>query len=159
MMTYIVLLMVRMNYLGNIKLDKCLECGAVICSSCNPGSNTYSCVVCRLMKAKPELFKKGENLIYENQRNGYFAKYSMFTTIFTFITPGGGLIFSDRVVEGSTYLFIILFLLTQICQSDLGMVYNINPGSTNVVLLVFGIIAGLIYLLSVLRGFFASRNM
>ncbi len=157
--TYIILLLVRMNYLKGIKLHKCLECGSVICSNCNPGSNTFVCVVCRLMKAKPELFRKGENRLYENAREGHFSRYSMFTTLFTFIAPGGGLIFSDKIIEGSIYLFIIVFSVAHICFGNSGVIYYIDPGSTGASTLAFGIVGGVIYLISILRGFFASRSL
>ncbi len=156
---YMVLLVVRFNYLRKIRLHKCLECGSIICSSCNPGANTTVCVVCRLIKAKPDLFKRGETEIYESKRNGYFARYSLFTTIFTFIAPGGGLIFSDRILEGSVYLFTIVFLLTQIFQSEWGTVYNISPDGSDAGIILSGIFLGLIYLVSILRGFYASRDV
>jgi tetratricopeptide (TPR) repeat protein len=157
--SYIVLLMVRMNYLKGIKLHRCLECGSVICSSCNPGSNAYVCVVCRLMKAKAELFKKGESTIYEKKREGYFNRYSLFTMLFTFFLPGGGLIFSDKVVEGSIYLSIIVFFVTYLFFGASGVIYYIDPGSTGATTLILGIIAGIAYLFSVVRGFFASRSL
>jgi len=56
---FILLLLVRINYLRGITLARCMECGKVMCSKCNAGGK-HVCAVCRLMKADSSIFKRGE---------------------------------------------------------------------------------------------------
>ncbi len=154
---YMLLLLVRMNYLKGISLSRCPECGIVMCSRCNAGGQDV-CVVCKLMKADPDVFVKGELEKYENRRNRFFARHSIYTSIFNFICPGGGLIFSNRVLEGSSYLFITVFISMLIINRNTGLVFNISTGDSGTMTFILTGFAGLIYLISIVRGFIVSRG-
>ena len=154
---YILLLLVRLNYLKGLSLTRCLECGTVMCSRCNAGGQ-HVCAVCRLMKAKPDIFARGEKTKYEVKRERFFARHSFYTTLFNFIFPGGGLIFSNKVLEGSTYLFLTILMVMLFLQKDSGLIFNISTGESNI--FPFFVIAAvaLTYLLSIVRGFIVSRG-
>lgn len=154
---YMLLLLVRMNYLKGISLTRCPECGIVMCSRCNAGGQDV-CVVCKLMKADPAVFVKGELEKYESRRNRFFARHSIYTSIFNFICPGGGLIFSNRILEGSAYLFVTVFLSMLIINRNTGLVFNINTGDSGTMLFILTGLTGLTYLISIVRGFIVSRG-
>jgi tetratricopeptide (TPR) repeat protein len=154
---YMLLLLVRMNYLKGISLTRCLECGIVMCSRCNAGGQ-HVCVVCKLMKADPNVFVKGEKEKYETRRNRFFARHSIYNSIFNFICPGGGLIFSNRVLEGSAYLFMTVFLSMLIINRNTGLVFNISTGDSNTMTFILTALIAVIYLISIVRGFFVSRG-
>lgn len=154
---YMMLLLVRMNYIKGISLSRCLECGIVMCSKCNAGGQ-HVCVVCKLMKADPEVFLKGEKEKYEVRRNRFFARHSVYTSIFNFMCPGGGLIFSNKVLEGSAYLFITVFLSILIVNRNTGLVFNINTGDSGTMTFILTALIAVIYLISIVRGFFVSRG-
>jgi len=77
---------------------------------------------------------------------------------FNIFIPGGGLIFSNRVIEGSLYLFSITFISTQFFLGNKSLIYNIKTGNSNVVLLFAAASVMLVYLLSIVRGFLAARG-
>ncbi|HPA57195.1 MAG TPA: tetratricopeptide repeat protein [bacterium] len=154
---YMMLLLVQMNYIKGISLSRCLECGIVMCSKCNAGGQ-HVCVVCKLMKADPEVFLKGEKEKYEVRRNRFFARHSVYTSIFNFMCPGGGLIFSNKVLEGSAYLFITVFLSILIVNRNTGLVFNINTGDSGTMTFILTALIAVIYLISIVRGFFVSRG-
>ena len=154
---YMLLLLIRINYLKGLGLARCMECGKVMCSKCNAGGK-HVCAICRLMKADPSIFKRGEREKYIKQRENYFARHSIITTIFNVFIPGGGLIFTNGITEGSFYLFTVIFISTQFFVGNTGLIYNIRTGNSSVILF-FAIGAVMIlYLLSIVRGFLAARG-
>lgn len=154
---YIFLLLVRLNYLKGVSLTRCLECGTVMCSKCTAGGQ-HVCAVCKLMKAKPDIFIKGEQAKYELRRERFFSRHSFYTTLFNFIFPGGGLIFSNKVLEGSAYLFVTIFLAMLFIQRNSGLVFNISTGESNIFQFFIIISIAVTYLISIVRGFLVSRG-
>ena len=154
---YMLLLLVRLNYLKGLTLARCMECGKVMCSKCNAGGK-HVCAVCRLMKADPSIFKRGEREKYIKYRENYFARHSVITMFFNVVIPGGGLIFTNRITEGSIYLFITIFIATQFFMGNTGLIYNIRPGNTSVVVFFAAAAVMIIYLISIVRGFLAARG-
>lgn len=153
---FIFLTLIRINYLKNLKLTRCLECGSVICSKCN-GGGEHVCAVCRLMKAAPDVFKEGEKQIYEKKRERFFAKESVLSLVLNLLIPGGGLIYSNRVIEGTFYLTAIITVLAQLTQNEMGL-YYMNTGNSEVVkvLAITGTV--ILYLISIIRGYVVSRG-
>lgn len=154
---YIILLLIRMNYLKGLVLTRCLECGTVMCSRCNAGGQ-HVCAVCKLMKANPDVFVKGEKTKYEQKRESFFARHSFYTTLFNFILPGGGLLFLNRIMEGSTYLFMTILFATLFIYRESGLVFNIATGGFNILPPFLIAFTAVIYLVSLLRGFIVSRG-
>lgn len=154
---FMLLLLIRLNYLKGLSLARCMECGKVMCSKCNAGGK-HVCAVCRLMKADPSIFKRGEREKYINARENYFSRHSAIMMIFNFITPGGGLIFTNRVTEGSIYLFTTIFIATQFFMGNTGLIYIIRTGKSSVVVFFAAALVMVVYLVSIVRGFFAVRG-
>ncbi|HNW83146.1 MAG TPA: tetratricopeptide repeat protein [bacterium] len=154
---FILLTLIRINYLKNLKLTRCYECGSVICSKCNGGAGEQVCAVCKLMKAAPDVFKEGEKAVYENKREKYFAKESISGMIMNFLIPGGGLIYYNRVLEGFFYLFTTITVFIQLTQNEMGLMY-LNTGSSETIKIIAIIIATILYLVSIIRGYVVSRG-
>jgi len=154
---YILLLLTRINYLKGLTLARCMECGTVMCSKCNAGGK-HVCAVCRLMKADPEIFKRGEREKYIKYREHYFARHSIITAIFNILIPGGGLIFANRITEGSFYLFTTIFISTQFFMGKTSLIYNIRTGNSGVVLFFAVAAVMIVYLISIVRGFLVVRG-
>lgn len=154
---FIFITLIRMNYLKNLKLTKCLECGSVICSKCNGGGEQV-CAVCRLMKGAPDMFKEGEKAVYENKRERHFARESVTGMIINFLVPGGGLMFANRVLEGFAYLFIIVTVSVQLTQNEMGLMYNMNAGSSETIRIIAVVVSVIFYLISIIRGYAVSRG-
>lgn len=157
MFFYILLLLVRLNYLKGVTLGRCMECGKVMCSKCNAGGK-HVCAVCRLMKADPDIFKAGEREKYIQYRESYFSRHSVLTMVFNIFIPGGGLIFTNRITEGSIFLFATIFISTQFLTGTTGLIYNIRTGSTGVVVFFASAAVMIIYLVSIVRGFLTARG-
>jgi|GEM_PF-948993 len=154
---YILLLLIRINYLKGLTLARCMECGKVMCSKCNAGGK-HVCAICRLMKAGPEIFKKGEREKYIKYRERYFARHSIIATIFNILIPGGGLIFVNHITEGSFYLFTTIFISTQFFMGNTGLIYNIRVGNSSIALFFAFAAVMIVYLISIVRGFLAVRG-
>lgn len=157
LLSFILLTLIRINYLKNIKLTRCLECGSVICSKCNGCAGEHVCAVCKLMKAAPDVFKEGEKQIYENKRERYFTKESITGMILNFLIPGAGLIYSNRVLEGFFYLFTIITVFIQLTQNEMGLMY-LNTGNSETIRVIVIVVAALFYLVSIIRGYIVSRG-
>ncbi len=154
---FIFLTLIRINYLRSLKLTKCLECGDVICSKCNGGGEQV-CAVCRLMKAAPDMFKEGEKAVYENKRELHFARESVTGMIINFLVPGGGLMFANRILEGFLYLLIIVTVSVQLTQNEMGLMYNMNTGSSETIRIIAIVVSVIFYLISIIRGYAVSRG-
>lgn len=147
---------ITLSYLNKLKISRCEECGAVICSKCNPGI-TDVCAVCKLMKADSSLFKRGEREIYEAQRYTYFRRRTIFFYIFTFLIPGGGLIYVNRTFEGFTYLAASLFFAYFRLASPLELAVK-HPVQVGFVAATTAVLLALIYLTAALRSFLVERR-
>ncbi|MGI6393609.1 MAG: tetratricopeptide repeat protein [bacterium] len=154
---YILLLLIRINYLKGVYLTRCPECGIVMCSKCN-ACGQHTCVVCKLMKTEPDLFAKGEKEKYETRRDRFFTRYSIYLSLFNLICPGGGLIFSNRIIEGIAYLFAIVFFIVLLFSGNTELIFNINPSNGDAIKFLLIAATAIIYLISIVRGFFASRG-
>ena len=110
------------------------------------------------MKADPSIFKRGEREKYIKQRERYFASHSVISTVFNILIPGGGLMFANRIMEGSFYLFAVIFISTQFFMGNTGLIYNIRPGNSGVVLFFAIAIVMILYLASLVRGFLIARG-
>ena len=152
---YFFIVLVKYGYLDSLKISRCPECGAVLCSKCMIESCDV-CAVCKLMKADYTLFKRGEREIYENRRENFFKRRSLFMNIITFLLPGGGLIFIDRVAEGIVYLAVPLTVTLIYIFNTMGLVVDSSDGT----MIKTAIISMdlLFYFLSVIRALFAARR-
>ena len=156
LMFYAFIILIKYTYLNSLKISRCPECGSVLCSKCSAGGNDI-CAVCKLMKADYTLFKRGEREIYESKRENFFRRQSILMNIITFALPGGGLIFVDRVVEGSLYLAIPLTVTLVYVFNTMGLVVDTSDGTMIKIAII--LIDLLFYFLSVIRALFAAgRN-
>ena len=147
---------ITVSYLNRLKVSRCEECGAVICTKCNPGI-TDVCAVCKLMKADSSLFKRGEREIYEARRYSYLRRRTIFFYIFTFLIPGGGLITVNRTLEGFAYLgtFVLIAYFRLVSSLEPAIKHPLQVGfvaATTAVLLA------LIYLTAAARSFIVERR-
>lgn len=154
---FIFLILIEINYLNNLKITLCLECGSVICSKCN-GGGEHVCAVCKLMKVAPNVFKAGEKELYESRRERFFARQSIIGSAINFLIPGSGLIYSNRILEGSFYLFTIVMILTQLGQNEMGLIYNIETGGLENIRFIALAAAIVFYLISIVRGYIVSKG-
>lgn len=152
---YAFIILIKYTYLNSLKISRCPECGSILCSKCSAGGNDI-CAVCKLMKADYTLFKRGEREIYENNRENFFRRRSLFMNILTFSLPGGGLIFVDRVVEGSLYLLIPLIVTLIYFFNTMGLVVDTTEGAMIKITIILADL--LFYFLSVIRALFAARR-
>ena len=152
---YLFIILIKVGYLYQLKITRCPECGSVLCSKCTPGGNDV-CAVCKLMKADYTLFKRGEREIYEFRRENFFKRRSLFMNIITFILPGGGLIFVDRVAEGSLYLAIPLTITMVSYFNSMGLVVDMSDGLVTKIAIIS--IVMLFYFISVIRALFVARK-
>ena len=152
---YFFVVFIRYCYLGSLKLSRCLECGTVMCSKCNAGGNEV-CAVCKLMKADPNLFKRGEKEIYEARQENFFKRCSIIMNILTFTVPGGGLLFIDRTIEGALYLAFPLTISLIYFMNTMGLVIDYTDDSVLKTAIIS--IDLFIYCLSVIRALFAVRR-
>lgn len=147
---------ITFSYLNKLKVSRCEECGAVICSKCNPGI-TDVCAVCKLMKADSSLFKRGEREIYEAQRYSYYRRRTIFFYIFTFLIPGGGLIYVNRTFEGFFYLSAFIIFGYFRLASPLELVIK-HPVQVGFVAATTAVLLALIYLTAAVRSFLVERR-
>jgi len=152
---YLFIVLIKIGYLHSLKITRCPECGAVLCSKCTPGGNDV-CAVCKLMKADYTLFKRGEREIYEFRRENFFKRRSFFMNIITFLLPGGGLIFVDRIAEGSFYLAVPLTITMVYYFNSMGLVVDSSDGLVTKIVIIS--IVMLFYFISVIRALFAARR-
>ena len=152
---YVFVILIKYTYLNSLKISRCPECGSVLCSKCSAGGNDI-CAVCKLMKADYTLFKRGEREIYENNRESFFRRRSILMNIITFALPGGGLMFIDRVLEGSLYLALPLIVTLIYFFNTMGLVVDTAEGSMIKITII--LIDLLFYFLSVIRALFAARR-
>ena len=152
---YVFIMLIKYGYLNTLKISRCPECGAIICSKCMIGGGDV-CAVCKLMKADYTLFKRGEREIYEFRRENFFKRRSIFMNIITFIIPGGGLIFVDKVFEGSLYLAVPLTITLIYYFNSMGLVVDSSEGTVTKIAIVSIIL--LFYFISVIRALFAARK-
>ena len=154
MFFYLFIILIKHGYLHSLKITRCPECGSVLCSKCTPGGGDV-CAVCKLMKADYTLFKHGEREIYEFKRESFFKRRSFFMNIITFLLPGGGLIFADKVVEGSIYLFIPLTITLVYYFNSMGSIIDSDGNTTKIAMIS---VVLLFYFISVIRALFADRR-
>lgn len=152
---YLFIILIKIGYLHALKITRCPECGSVLCSKCTPGGNDV-CAVCKLMKADYTLFKRGEREIYEFRRETFFKRRSLFMNIITFLLPGGGLIFVDRIAEGSLYLAIPLTITMVYYFNSMGLVVDSSDGIVTKIAIISVVM--LFYFISVIRALFAARR-
>lgn len=152
---YLFVILLKYIYLGSLKLSRCLECGNIMCSKCNAGGNEV-CAVCKLMKADYTLFKRGEREIYEVRRDNFFRRQSVIMNILTFTIPGGGLLFIDKIAEGSIYLALPLTITLVYFMNTMGLVVDNTSGFMAKIAIIS--IDLFIYCLSVIRALFSVRR-
>lgn len=152
---YLVMILIKIGYLRSLRITRCPECGSILCSKCTPGGSDV-CAVCKLMKADYTLFKRGEREVYEFRRESFFKRRSLFMNIITFVLPGGGLIFVDRIAEGSFYLAFPLLITFIYYFNSMGLVVD----SSNVTVTKIAIISIdlIFYFVSIIRALFAARK-
>ena len=152
---YLFVILLKYIYLGSLKLSRCLECGNIMCSKCNAGGNDV-CAVCKLMKADYTLFKRGEREIYEAKRENFFRRRSIIMNILTFTVPGGGLLFIDKIFEGSLYLAFPLTITLVYFMNTMGLVVD-KPDESLMKTIIISIDL-FVYCLSVIRALFSVRR-
>lgn len=152
---YLFILLLKYVYLGSFELSRCFECGNIMCSKCNAGGNDV-CAVCKLMKADYTLFKRGEREIYEAKRENFFRRRSIIMNILTFTVPGGGLLFIDKILEGSFYLALPLTVTLVYFMNTMGLVVDKPDGPLMKIIIISVDI--FFYCLSVIRALFSVRR-
>lgn len=152
---YLFIVLLKYSYLGSFKLSRCLECGNIMCSKCNVGGNDV-CAVCKLMKADYTLFKRGEREIYEARRDSFFRRRSIIMNILTFTIPGGGLLFIDKILEGSICLALPLTVTLVYFMNTMGLVVDKADGPLMKIIIISTDL--FIYCISVIRALFSVRR-
>ncbi len=152
---YLFIILLKYCYSGSFKLSRCLECGNIMCSKCNAGGNDV-CAVCKLMKADYTLFKRGERENYEARRDNFFRRRSIIMNILTFTIPGGGLLFINKILEGSVYLAVPLTITLVYFMNTMGLVVDKADGSLMKIIIILTDL--FIYCISVIRALFSVRR-
>lgn len=113
--TILMLFIIYNSYIEKFNLVRCVECGTIICENCAPSNDAEICIPCKLIKASRDIFTADERAEHDKNKKRHFGIRHGIAMALSIFTPGGGLLYKDRIIEGFIYLcsctvFVVFYL-------------------------------------------------
>ena len=142
---------------ARIAISRCIECGDIICEECG-GTDDEVCLTCRVIKAGKNLVGFEEQRAHAQRREQWSAQRRTLSVAAAVLTPGAGLIYNDRIIEGLFYLVWWLFLLALFALPRFFSFVALSAPVPPLLPIIGGAFLLLIWLLSLLRTWRVAHN-